>query len=90
MNGIGVADPPNIDVAHEKIGQLVTEISDTAGAMIAQLNAAIAMAAAGDTVGLVYALRRSRAYWLAIAGSAADLVAADAERLSVLRQEGDE
>ena len=54
--------------------------------MIAQLNAALAMADAGDTVGLIYALRRSRAYWRSISESAADLVAADAERLSALRQ----
>lgn len=83
------ADPPNIEVAHEKIAQLVGDISDSAGVMIAQLAAAIAMAEAGDTVGLVYALRRSRAYWRHISESAVDLVAADAERLSALRQEGD-
>ena len=81
---------PNPKAAEANIEQLVADIADSAGVMIAQLTAAIAMADAGDTVGLIYALRRSRAYWLAIAGSAADLVTADAEKLSFLRQEGDQ
>jgi hypothetical protein len=86
-----MSDPvPNPQVAETNIEQLVGDIAGGAGIMIASLYEAIAMAQAGDTVGLIYALRRSRAYWHSISESAAELVSADAERLSCLRQkEGD-
>jgi hypothetical protein len=54
--------------------------------MIVTLEAALAMRNAGDVTGTVYGLRRAGAYWRAISGSAEELVAADAERLSALRQ----
>jgi hypothetical protein len=41
--------------------------------LIATLEAALALAAADDDVGLLYGLRRARAYWRAIAASAAEL-----------------
>ena len=77
---------PEKPASQAKIELLVDDIGDTVGCLIATLSAALAMRDAGDTVGLVYSLRRARAYWTAISGSAKELVAADAERLSALRQ----
>jgi hypothetical protein len=56
------------------------DIACNIGAMAATLNAALAMHGAEDDIGLLYSLRRARAYWLAIAASARDLAA--------LKQEG--
>jgi hypothetical protein len=79
---------PKTNVAQAKIELLVDDIGDNIGIMIAVLEAGLAMRAASDVVGLIYSLRRARVYWKAISASAAELVAADAERLSALRQGG--
>jgi hypothetical protein len=71
-----------------RIELLFEDIGDNTGAMISTLKAALAMRDAGDSVGLIYGLRRSRCYWKAICASAAELVAAEAERLSATRQGG--
>jgi hypothetical protein len=76
---------PTANVAQAKIDLLFDDIGPNLYAMGAMLNAAAAMHEAGDPAGLLYALRRMRAYWRPITGSAAELVAADAERLSALR-----
>ena len=73
-------------VAQAKIELLVDDIGCNVGILIATLNVALAMRDAGDTTGLLYALRRAKAYWRAISASAADLVAAEAPRQSLLRQ----
>jgi hypothetical protein len=77
-----------IEVPQAKIELLFEDIGDNTGAMISTLNAALAMRDAGDSVGLIYGLRRSRCYWKAISASAAELVAAEAELLSAIRQGG--
>jgi hypothetical protein len=77
-----------IEVPQALIEHLFEDIGDNTGALISTLNAALAMRDAGDSVGLIYGLRRARCYWRAISTSAAELVAADADRLSALRQEG--
>jgi hypothetical protein len=48
------------------------DLSANFGAMSATLKAALAMRDATDDCGLIYALRRARAYWQAIAASAHD------------------
>jgi hypothetical protein len=45
------------------------------------------MVAARDSTGVVYALRRLKAHWRALALSGRDIIAADGERLSAIRQE---
>jgi hypothetical protein len=77
---------PKAHVTQAKIELLFDDIGCNIGGFIATLNAAVAMRDAGDSVGVIYALRRGRAYWKAISLSAAELVAVDAERLSALRQ----
>jgi|ERR1019366_2524023 hypothetical protein len=72
--------------AQARIELLFDDIGDNTGAMISTLNAALAMRDAGDSVGLIYGLRKARCYWRAISASAVELVAVDAERLSALRQ----
>ena len=79
---------PKTHIAQEKIEQIFDDIGPNINAMGAMLNAAVAMHEAGDPVGLIYALRRVRSYWVAVSELAKELVAADAERLSALRQEG--
>ena len=85
------AYPPNIklkpEIAQARIELLFEDIGDNTGAMISALNAALAMRDAGDSVGMIYGLRKARCYWRAISTSAAELVAADAE-LSAIRQRG--
>ncbi len=49
------------------------DLTANIGAMSATLNAARAMRDATDDCGLIYALRRARAYWQAIAASVHDL-----------------
>jgi hypothetical protein len=73
-------------VAQAKLELLDDDLGCNISAMIATLEAALAMRAADNRTGLIYGLRCSRAYWRAISLSAAELVAADAERLSALRQ----
>jgi hypothetical protein len=80
---------PNACVAQVKIDMLVDDIVDTAGWLLHQLNVLPAQRAAGDVSGMIYTLRRSRAYWRAISGSATELVVANDERLSALRQAKD-
>jgi hypothetical protein len=58
-------------VAQAKIELLVDDIGCNVGILIATLNVALAMRDAGDTTGLLYALRRAKAYWRAISASAA-------------------
>jgi hypothetical protein len=58
-------------VAQAKIELLVDDIACNVGILIATLNVALAMRDAGDTTGLLYALRRAKAYWRAISASAA-------------------
>jgi hypothetical protein len=77
------------EVPQALIELLFDDIGDNTGALISTLNAALAMRDAGDSVGLIYGLRRARCYWKSISASAAELVAADADRLSALRQEGE-
>ena len=77
---------PKARVEQAKIELVADDITDTAGWLIDQLNCLPAQRAANDFGGMVYTLRRSRAYWLAISGSAVELVAANDARLSALRQ----
>jgi len=51
------------------------DLAATISAMAATLNAALAMHGAEDDIGILYSLRRARAYGLAIAASALDLAA---------------
>jgi hypothetical protein len=89
---LGASDTKNprqkIEVPQARIELLFEDIGDNTGAMISMLNAALAMRDAGDSVGLIYGLRKARCYWKAISASAAELVAAEAERLSAIRQGG--
>jgi hypothetical protein len=78
----GPESPPKADVTQARIALILDDVGDNIGALIATLNAAIAMRNAADNVGLIYSLRRARPYWKFISASAAELVAADA------RQEG--
>jgi hypothetical protein len=86
LAGNSIENAPKYEVSQAEIGLLVDDICDTVGCMITQLYVVIAMRDAGDTAGLIYALRRGRPYWKHISESARDLIAADAERLSALRQ----
>jgi hypothetical protein len=81
-----ILQAPRDAIAQAKIGLVLDDVADNSGLMIGTLHCALAMRDAGDTVGLVYTLRRAKAYWRAISASAVDLVATDAERLSPLRQ----
>jgi hypothetical protein len=60
-------------VTQARIDLLADDITDTAGWLIDQLNCLPAQRVAGDTVGIIYTLRRSRAYWRHISESAAEL-----------------
>jgi hypothetical protein len=75
-------------VTQARIDLLADDIVDTAGWLIDQLNCLPAQRAAGDITGVIYTLRRSRSYWKHVAETAAELVAANDERLSALRQAG--
>lgn len=79
---------PNADIAQAKIEFLLDDIGCNVSALQVNLDCAYAMRIAGDTTGLLYSLRRCRAYWKYISIAAAELVAVDAERFSALRQEG--
>jgi hypothetical protein len=81
---------PNANVLQARIDLLADDIVDTAGWLIDQLNCLPAQRAAGDITGVIYTLRRARAYWVAVSGSARELVAANGEHLSALRQESDQ
>jgi hypothetical protein len=76
-------------VLQAQIDLLADDVVDTAGWLISQLSVLPSQREAGDVTGLIYTLRRSRAYWKHIAETAVELVAADDERLSALRQSGD-
>jgi hypothetical protein len=69
-----------------RIELLIDDIGDNAGAMTCYLNCVLAHRDAGDIVGMIYSIRMARAYWRAIAASANDLIAAQAARLSAIRQ----
>jgi hypothetical protein len=62
---------PNTSIAQAIL--IREDLAANIGAMSATLNAALAMRDANDDCGLIYALRRARAYWQAIAASARDL-----------------
>jgi len=62
---------PNTPIAQAIL--IREDLAANIGAMSATLNAALAMRDANDDCGLIYALRRARAYWQAIAASARDL-----------------
>jgi hypothetical protein len=57
-----------------------------AGWLVDQLYVLPAQRAAGDYSGMLYTLRRSRAYWRHISEVARELASANDERLSSLRQ----
>jgi hypothetical protein len=73
-------------VLQAKIDLLVDDIVDTAGWLISQLSVLPSQRETGDVTGLIYTLRRSRAYWKHIAEIAAELVTLNDERLSATRQ----
>ena len=75
-------------VTQARIDLIADDIVDSAGWLIDQLNCLPTQRAAGDIVGMIYTLRRSRAYWIAISGSAKELVERNDARLSELRQLG--
>jgi hypothetical protein len=81
---------PKVGVAQAKIDLLVDDVVDTAGWLISQLSVLPSQRVAGDVTGFIYTLRRSRPYWKHIAETAVELVAANDERLSGLRQESDQ
>jgi len=64
---------PKTHVAQAKCDLLVDDIGCNVSAMMAQLDVILAMRAANDPTGLLYGLRRARAYWSAIAASAREL-----------------
>ena len=67
---------PNTPIAQAielRLDLIREDLAANIGAMSATLNAALAMRDANDDCGLIYALRRARAYWQAIAASARDL-----------------
>ena len=64
---------------------MLDDIGASIGPLEAQLVVLAAMVAAGDSTGVVYALRRLKALDL----DARDLIAADAERLSAIRQQAE-
>jgi hypothetical protein len=80
----------SIAAAEARVDLLLDDIGENAGAMIVSLNVLLAMRDTRDAMGMIYSARRARAYWMAIAGSARDLVAAEAQRLSILRQNATE
>jgi hypothetical protein len=82
----GSFNAPKARVEQAKIDLLVDDITDIAGWLVDQLNVLPAQRAAGDFAGMLYTLRRSRAYWIAVAGSARELAAVNDERLSAIRQ----
>jgi hypothetical protein len=75
---------PSINQA--KLDLIVDDIVDTAGWLVDQLYVLPAQRAAADYSGMLYTLRRSRAYWRHISEVARELAAANDERLSALRQ----
>lgn len=66
---------PKTHIAQAKCDLLVDDIGSNVSAMMAQLDVILAMRAANDPTGLLYGLRRARAYWSAIAASARELAA---------------
>jgi hypothetical protein len=62
-----------------KIDLLVDDLGCNVSAMMAQLDVVLAMRAANDMTGLLYGLRRARAYWSAIAASARELASSRTE-----------
>jgi hypothetical protein len=78
--------PPKAHVAQTKISLLHDDIFHNVSALQATLDVVIAAHFSGDSTCLLYGLRRARAYWRCISASSAELVAADADRLSALRQ----
>ena len=79
---------PKEHVAQAKINLLSDEIYHSASALSHTLDVLFAGYEANDIAVQIHALRQSRRYWRFIAALAQELVAADAERLSALRQEG--
>jgi hypothetical protein len=77
---------PKANVSQAKIDLLADDIVVTAGWLVDQLYVAPAQRAAGDVTGMIYTLRRSRAYWRHISEVARELASANDERLSALRQ----
>jgi hypothetical protein len=90
--GIGDSSKPikTPAVTQARIDLLADDIVDTTGWFIDQLNCLPAQRAAGDYTGMIYTLRRARAYWIAISGSTKELVERNDERLSGLRQGSDQ
>jgi hypothetical protein len=82
----GFENAPKAHVAQAKGDLLADDVVDTAGWLIDQLNCLPAQRAAGDVTGMIYTLRRSRAFWIAISGSAKELVERNDELISALRQ----
>jgi hypothetical protein len=70
------------DVAQAKIDLLTDDIADTAGWLVSQLSVIPSQREAADIVGIIYTLRRSRAYWRHISEVARELAAVNDERLS--------
>jgi hypothetical protein len=66
---------------------LLADIAASIGPLECQLACLAAHVAAGDSTGVVYALRRLKAHWRCLDLDARDLIAADAERLSAIRQQ---
>jgi hypothetical protein len=69
--------PKTQDISRDLLRE---DLTCNISAMIATLEAALAMHAADDDVGLIYGLRRAKAYWRCISASAAEF--------SALRQGG--
>jgi hypothetical protein len=86
LAGEASENAPKARVEQAKINLLVDDIVDTTGWLVDQLNVLPAQRVAGDVTGMIYTLRRARAYWKAISGSAAELVSVEGERLSAIRQ----
>ena len=81
--------PISLGATSIKIELLLSEVGASIGQIEAQLNCLAAMVAAGDSAGVVYSLRRLKAVWYALDLTATDLIAADAERLSAIRQQAE-
>jgi hypothetical protein len=87
INACDDTTPIGIAPAAVKIRLLLADIGASIGPLECQLACLAAHVAAGDSTGVVYALRRLKAHWRCLDLDARDLIAADAERLSAIRQQ---
>ncbi len=79
--------PISLGAVDVKTAILLEDIGASLGPIELQLACLAAHVAAGDSAGAVYSLKRLKAIWYSLYLAARDLIAADAERLSAIRQQ---